>query len=37
MRGVTQFWIEVSALSAIRNEEHEAVILDGINAESFCY
>ena len=34
MRGVTQSWIDVSALRVVRKEEHEAVMLDGINAES---
>jgi hypothetical protein len=31
---VTQSWIDVSALRVVRKEEHEAVMLDGINAES---
>jgi hypothetical protein len=34
MSGVTQSWIDVSALRVVRKEEHEAVMLDGINAES---
>lgn len=34
MRGVTQVWIEASALSAVRKDEHEAVMLDGMRVES---
>jgi len=34
MSGVTQVWIDESALRAVRKDEHEAVMLDGINAES---
>lgn len=34
MRGVTQFWIDESALSAVRKDEHEAVMLLGIRVES---
>jgi hypothetical protein len=34
IRGVTQFWIEVSALSAVKNDEHDEVMLVGINVES---
>jgi hypothetical protein len=34
MRGVTQLWIDESALRAARKVEHEAVMLLGIRVES---
>jgi hypothetical protein len=34
MRGVTQVWMDESALRAVRKDEHDAVMLDGMRVES---